>query len=166
MIDSLAKYKPVPTLLHGAFLFAHVFISLQLFEVTPNHIESPLKNLGAMYNALGFDWGDEVTFVVGGSFILSLIVNLVRRILEAAIFGWPQFREHDKESRKRVAALLLFYGTLTFIAVGALGSNTDLPLNSLDLIYIFTATYILGLIVNIIDIFVSSLVKQNTGKAS
>lgn len=166
MLDNLAKHKSLPMLLHGAFLFVHVFISLQLFEATPNHIESPLKNLGAVYNALGFDWGAEATFVVGGSFILSLIVNLGRRILEAVIFGWPHFREHDKESRKRAAALFLFYGMLTFFAVGALGSNADIPLNALDLIYIFFATYIFGLVVNIIDIFVSSLVKQRTGKAS
>lgn len=146
------------TALYGASVAIHIFLSCYFaWRQNLYLLGGPSELLASIYRSLGFAWDPAVAPIVSGSFILALILNIARRFTEGLLLGWPRFSAHDKSTMPRALLRSITYLFLSFIALGALGMNTAKISGFADVIFIAIGTYILGVIVNVIDDAISSV---------
>lgn len=85
-------------------------------------------------------------------------MNILRRAIESFALGWPRFKEHDRGTVAYSLLRMAFYLIFIFIAFGAFGKNIEELPRGMALGYIVVMTYIFGLLINVIDDGLSSVV--------
>jgi len=112
----------------------------------------------AFYSTLGFEWKGNGAYLVSAALVSSCITNTVRQFLEGVFLGWPRYKKHDKSNLTRAALLLISYSAMTYFAIGFFGEKySSKSLDAINIFLIATSTYIAGLLVDLIDEFISSL---------
>lgn len=109
------------------------------------------------YSMPGFEWEGIGAYAVTAALISSFAANVLRRFLEGFFLGWPRFKDHDRNSLIRASTLLMGYGVMAYFAIGFFGEKYSS--RSLDVINIFLiaiSTYIVGLLVDLVDEVISS----------
>ena len=121
-------------------------------------VEYLRKFISRAYYGVGFEWVGDGAYVVTAALASSFFVNSIRRLLEGFFFGWPRFKEHDRHSLMRASTLLLGYGALMYFAVGFFGEKySSRPLDVINVGLIAASTYIVGLLVDILDDVISGI---------
>lgn len=112
----------------------------------------------------GFEWEGFGAYVVTAALVSSFAANLVRRFLEGFFFGWPRFKDHDKDSLTRASMLLVGYGLMMYFAIGFFGEKySSRPLDTINIFLIAVSTYIAGLLVDFIDDILSGFYHAYSG---
>lgn len=110
------------------------------------------------YSNLGFEWVGGGANVITVALVSSFFINSSRRIVEGVFLGWPQFKGHDKNSLIRAFCLLALYGLIAYLAVGFFGEKySSRNLDFLNFFIICLTTYIFGLIIDLLDDFISAV---------
>jgi len=100
----------------------------------------------------GFEWKGIGAYVVTAALASSFATNLIRRLLEGILLGWPRFKGHDKNSLATASMLLIAYGTMSYFAIGFFGEKySSRSLDAINILLIAISTYIAGLLVNFMD---------------
>lgn len=135
----------------------HLFWVIYVLNVEKiEFIEDARLLLFEIYSAVGFDWRGGGSYFVTSGLLSSVFVNLVRRILEGVLFGWPQFKEHDRTSFIRALLSVFWYGVIIYFAVGYFGEKYSIrEVDLVNVMIVAISTYIVGLFVDLVDDFVS-----------
>ena len=116
------------------------------------------EDITKTYQDVGFEWRGVGAYVVTAALISSCVTNTVRRFLEGIFLGWPRFKKHNKNSLFQAMVSLVGYTTLMYFAIGFFGEKFSTKnIDSMNVILIATSTYIAGLLVDLVDDFISGL---------
>lgn len=148
----------------SAFLFSStliVHICLIVYASNSNAITSFLKLqeiISKNYYDVGFEWRGIGAYVVTVALVSSFTFNGVRRVLEGVILGWPRYNEHDENSCIRALTLLIGYGVMMYFSVGFFGEKySSKYIGVSNILLISISTYIVGMLIDILDDFISGV---------
>jgi len=106
----------------------------------------------------GFEWKGNGAYVVSAALVSSCITNTARRFLEGVFLGWPRHKKYDKSNLASAAFLLISYSAMNYFAIGFFGEKySSKSLDAINIFLIAISTYIAGLLVDLIDEFISGL---------
>jgi hypothetical protein len=114
--------------------------------------------LKKVYGYIGLYWSGSEVYVVSAAISSALALNIIRRICEGALFGWSRFKLHDRNTLLISWIRSLFYVILVFFTLGVLGEKYSKTLDLVDIFFVANGTFLLGIIVNIIDDAISSTI--------
>jgi hypothetical protein len=120
--------------------------------------------LSNVYGAIGFSWIPGLGEILGVLLFWSLVMNILRRAIESIALGWPRFKEHDRATVAYSLLRMAFYLSFIFIAFGALGKNIETLPQGMAVGYTAVMIYIFGLLINVVDDGLSSVVAHFYGK--
>lgn len=142
--------------LHVMAFLIHVILCMTLWCGVL--FESAADYLIRFYHSVGFEWSAQQG-VVAIALIQSFSLNFARRVLEGAWLGWPRFRCHDKNSLAQSGVRFAILGFLVVISSGFIGEEyPGISSGSLlDNFFIFSAIYVLGIYVDVVDDFIAAI---------
>lgn len=121
-------------------------------------VEGLREVVSTVYSGVGFEWKGRGAYLVTAALLSSVIANSIRRFIEAVLFGWPQFKEHDTKSLGKALSVLIGYGAMMCLAIGFIGEKySSSPIDLISIGLISTSTYIFGLLVDFIDDVISGV---------
>lgn len=153
-------------LLHLILVFSVVFSEPVPIVTDFNHW------LFDSYNSIGFKWqSNNGSSLIATGMLSAIFVNILRRITECVLLGWPRFKTNDIATLKTFILRALGYGLLCFLGLGAWGANEaeryakltniveySANLNVFHITVISIGTFLIGCIVNVLDDVISALV--------
>ncbi len=161
MISSKNSFQRNGRLLHSLYFVTFLIHILWIAYVSNFENIKFIDNLkifcSLTYSYFGFDWKGNSAYIITAGLISSVFINIVRRFLQGVFFGWPQFKEHDKNSFVRAFVLLVTYGSIMFFSIGFFGEKySSRPLDFFNIFFITVFTYIVGLFIDFIDDVISA----------
>lgn len=164
-INSVEWLYLIALILHFTWLYWYVVSEPIAFV---NDFGRLMVNL---YEAIGFKWGVQGTALISAGMLSAIIVNILRRIIECILLGWPRFSAHDVSTARAFILRAVGYGLLCFIGLGAWGANEtehyaklssvgvhSIYTNFLHIAIISTGTFLFGCVVNVLDDAISALI--------
>lgn len=124
-----------------------------------------------LYSAIGFKWTLNVgSTLIAAGMLSAVFVNILRRVIEGIVLGWPRFNVHDVSTLGAFTLRAIGYGLLCFLGLGSWGANVSenfvkqtnlvghsVDLNLINIAVISVGTFLIGSFVNILDDVISSL---------
>ena len=162
MIHITSKNRPESRILLILFLITFVIhLVLTIYASTDGaitFIAELQEDITKAYQGVGFEWRGVGAYVVTAALISSCLTNTVRRFFEGIFLGWPRFKKHDKYSLLQAMISLVGYTILMYFTIGFFGEKfSSKNIDSINIILIATSTYIAGLLVDLVDDFISGL---------
>lgn len=122
------------------------------FPILMNIVEPMAKG----YSLVGFNWTGTGSVIVALGICSSLVLNILRRGIEGVFLGWPRYSSHTKHTLLRSWLRAAVYLVLAFFLVGVLGEKYRMTSSLIGISMIAIGTFIVGLIVNILDDAISA----------
>lgn len=130
------------------------------FDGIPTSIIAISSWVTLQYASIGFDWPNHWAAFISSAVLSSLILNIVRRVVEGALFGWPRYSANNLQTLSYFAFRAIGYFVLFTLALGAYGAlKSSRILDGVGVAFLAVSTFIFGLLVNVIDDFISSCVQ-------
>lgn len=111
-----------------------------------------------VYSIVGFEWSEAGSYYFSLSVVFGVLFNGISRLFKIFKLGWPIYKEHNFGSLIDSFFMFVFYSLIVFFAVGFAGQKYSIEDTRLALILgVFISGYVFGLIVNVLDEFLSAI---------
>lgn len=134
------------------------------YKDTHSYIIEIQRGITLAFDNLGFEWKGKGAYVVTASLLSSFAVNVIRIFLQCFIFGWPDFKTHDRNSLLKASILFIFYGLITYFSVGFFGEKySSRNIDVFDVVFIAIATFIVGMFSDLANNLISGFYSVHLG---
>lgn len=151
--EKSGKKLKISEFLVGSIVLIHLILVFYAGYSSEIKAIDSLKNIiSNSYRYFDFEWSGKGAYVMVAALLSSIFVNILRRVIDGLLLGWPRFKGHNIDSLSWSLALLIFYGFLTYFTIGFLGEKfSGFRVDFFDVFLIAISTYILGFLVDLID---------------
>jgi hypothetical protein len=158
---SARKDESLIEVLYVLFFLVHATFCYYTFFNGIPPIAGPTQSwISEKYALMGFDWSHEWAAPISLAVISSFILNAIRRGVEGWMLGWPRFSMNDSKTTLYFTIRATGYFVLVILVLGAYGElRSQRVMDGFEVAFLAIATFIFGLLINVIDDFISSLIQ-------